>query len=140
MKRSPIKRKPPSPRKQLAAAAFKKERARIGKLKGNNPIRSRIYLNWLKSQRCCVPRCWCKQPLNWGPYSYVDPCHVGPHALSVKSDDTDAVPLCRYMHEKQGADRFFFEKRKMDLEQIRSVLRVEFTEAHPKEAERIGIA
>ena len=51
-------------------------------------FRNRAYLKFLKGQHCTS----CGQ--NW----FIDPAHTGPHALSSKASDLDAIPLCRKCH------------------------------------------
>lgn len=70
------------------------------------PVRDRHYLQFLKTWPCSG----CGQ--SWG----IDPAHTGPHALSRKACDLQAIPLCRKCHEAfDAAPARFLAERKIDL-------------------------
>jgi len=73
---------------------------------GSAPVRDREYLRFIKRLPCVVClRTW-----------WVDPCHVGPHAIGQKASDLDCIPLCRKHHtEFDTAPYEFAERHKLDI-------------------------
>lgn len=69
---------------------------------GHKPVRDPNYLRFLKRFPCvgCGKR--------WG----IDPSHTGPHGVGIKSDDTDALPMCRKCHDEFGANPVRFAERR----------------------------
>lgn len=77
----------------------------------SKPARDRKYLDFLKTLPCLA----CGK--NWG----VDPAHTGPHAMSQKASDYDAIPLCRDCHrEYDKAPHDFSAVRGWDLPELRA--------------------
>lgn len=83
----------------------------IGRPKAN-PVRSRSYLDHVRSRPCCV----CSAP----PPS--DPHHYGAHGTGTKTDDRRTVPLCRHCHDDFHAlgyvDRPAFDTRALTREHL----------------------
>lgn len=74
--------------------------------RAKRPQRNRDYREFIKSHPCEI----CGQ--NW----LVDPCHVGPHALSRKACDLTCIPLCRRHHDQYDADpKAFAERHGLDV-------------------------
>jgi hypothetical protein len=70
------------------------------------PRRNRAYRQFLKGQHCTS----CGQ--NW----FIDPAHTGPHALSSKASDLDAIPLCRKCHDEYHLGHAdFLIRHRLDL-------------------------
>jgi hypothetical protein len=66
------------------------------------PVRNRAYLAFIRKQPCCVTG------RTWG----VEACHTGPHGLSQKASDLDAIPLTREFHQLlDSIGRPAFEQR-----------------------------
>jgi hypothetical protein len=57
------------------------------------PVRDPKYLAFLRTLPCAI----CGA--NWG----IEAAHTGPHGLSQKASDLDAIPLCRE-HHRTGKD------------------------------------
>ena len=66
------------------------------------PDRCPAYLRWLKRFPCVA----------CGSSKWVDPAHFGPHGVSTKASDFDALPLCRYCHNEQGKSALTFAAMK----------------------------
>lgn len=66
------------------------------------PSRSKPFLRWLKTFPCVA----------CGSCKWVDPAHFGPHGVSTKADDFDALPLCRTCHNEQGKSALTFAESK----------------------------
>ena len=122
-----IRRAEKAARKKAAAKVFKKERKRIGAIKGNKPERDPKYLAFLRTQECVRPNCKCKKPY-WSPEALsarlrkVEAAHTGPHGKSVKAPDPEAIPLCRWAHQEakdaQGKSRTWFEDHGLDRDKV----------------------
>jgi hypothetical protein len=86
--------------------------------------RNEPYLQFIREQECCVPGC------------HVSPCD--PHhcntkgnlsgGMSLKCDDTLAIPLCRIHHSEAGncGRSFFQEKHKINFIEIQRNLLQKF--------------
>jgi hypothetical protein len=60
-------------------------------------IRSRKYLDWVKTLDCCM----CRAP------DYSDPHHItgkGQGGMGTKADDLYTMPLCRHCHDEMHKD------------------------------------
>jgi hypothetical protein len=69
--------------------------------RAEKPVRNERYKRFVKSFACAA----CEATRD------VDPCHTGPHGLSVKGCDLKVIPLCRPCHEAMGANPKAFAKR-----------------------------
>jgi len=111
-----IQRAEKSERKKKVAAAFKKDRKRIGAIKGNKPERDQGYRAWIRRMPCLA--CFWKaqgwdywnslerqrgaRPLQTTP---TEAAHTGPHGISQKASDRTCIPLCR-LHHTEGPDSY----------------------------------
>jgi len=96
-------------RKRALARARKKVRRRIGALKGNKPLRDPAYLAWIRTLECLLCRHY-HITQSWP----TEAAHSGPHGVSQKAADDQALPLCRHCHQSgpgsyHAIGRKFFE-------------------------------
>lgn len=109
-------------RRRANYLAHKRDRKRIGDIKGNKPARDQDYLDWLATQPCLLGargKCLCfyaRRP--FAMLNMVEAAHSGPHGMGVKASDYDAIPLCGYQHreakEAQGKRKTWFEDHGID--------------------------
>lgn len=126
--------------------AFKRERKRIGAIKGNKPARDKDYLGWIAALPCLI--CWLVEWLAiWRGEMYLsdltlrdvfvprqttnsEAAHTGPHGMSVKAPDSDAIPLCRHHHQEakdaQGKSRNWFAEHDLDRDAVLTDLRAQY--------------
>ncbi len=121
-------------RRRKNGRAFKCERARIGRVKGNQPDRDPLYLEWIRLQPCLVFQttgtCHCRDLSVPFFLRVIEAAHTGPHGFGQKASDYDTIPLCRWTHQEakdaQGKDRDWFEKHGLDREKILAELRARY--------------
>lgn len=80
--------------------AFKRERKRIGVIKGTKPVRDPEYLAWIRMQWCII--CEYVTGSEAGT-RHVEAAHVGRRGLGQKCSDNETVPLC-VRHHRTGKD------------------------------------
>jgi hypothetical protein len=133
-------------RRKKNARAFKRERTRIGQVKGTKPARSKDYRRWVASLPCLM--CWLAEWLAvlGGALQLRDlilrdvfvpkqttnseAAHSGPHGIGQKASDYDVIPLCHFHHQEakdaQGKSRHWFEEHGLDREKIIAELRARY--------------
>lgn len=112
-------------RKRAAASAFRRERKRWSRVKGNRPDRDPAYLAFLRTLPCLL----CVRGEQCTP---TEAAHLGPHGISQKAPDYDAIPLCGGVHHREGRTsasvlgRRFLEFHGIDHRSITQEMRARF--------------
>ena len=113
-----------TPRKRLAADAFKKERGRWAKVKQSRPKKDPKYLDWIRLQWCWVCQ-YCTG--SEAGTRHVEACHTGVRGLRQKAPDREAIPLC-VRHHRTGKEshhalqKQFWKHHRLDREAIMAYL------------------
>jgi hypothetical protein len=95
-------------KKRASADAFKKERMAWAKVKQTKPVRDRKYLAWIRLQWCVI----CEHVTgSEAGTRHIEAAHSGPHGISQKASDWDAIPLC-VRHHRTGRDSYHVLGRK----------------------------
>lgn len=120
-------------RRRAAAKAARRDRRRVGALKGNKPVRDKSYRSWIASLNCIVPGCTSVNLHKWtAAGAWTEAAHTGPHGISQKASDYSCVPICHWHHlesrdsyHKLG-ERKFEAHHRISIKEIVKVLRARY--------------
>jgi hypothetical protein len=81
-------------------------------------IRSREYLDWLRTQRCVITG------RLGNDYETIDPAHIGTAGTGIKSPDNEALPILHRIHaEMHSFGEMSVFRRELPDDVLRSALR-----------------
>jgi hypothetical protein len=118
-------------RRKTNERAAKRIRRSLRAAKAIWPARDPEYLAWLRTQECIYPGCKSKHLHQWTQAgAWTDAAHTGPHGISQKAPDHDAIPLCHHHHQEakdaQGKRRTWFEDHGLNRAEVIAGLRAKF--------------
>ena len=97
--------------KRKAAKLAKRDRKRVGAIKGIKPERNPRYLAWIRTLECIVCSWWRNAPELyrrkglWLQTTPTEAAHTGPHGIGQKASDYTCIPLCKE-HHTEGRESY----------------------------------